>query len=683
MVCVAETIVLDPAAAATSRTALDITAWIDADGPDWGDATITQYLAEAARGSLPVDFTIPNRTVTIPLNIHAAGATSFDTFRQQIQAKAALIQREGGWLSRQTSIGTLYMDVVNATLKLGGGTLQAVSSIDPDAVLTLECTPDFYGAEITLDDIVETSAAEIVTKLKLSAADAVIKGDYPGRVRIVVDEDQAQAQLGLIWGLRCRQYSSATTAALRYEAEALTPMDTAAIATVTGASGGASNNVVRHANLATTWTPVLSTTILSGTASMTHTGTYRVWARVYSTSAVPPQLRFAWDVGDLTNPITNARWTIPVASNFYAADLGEIRLDAPPAGTHRWQGVIQAQGDAGGENVSIDKVWFQPVDEFAGVLRAPITVDPGIAGYSARDEFNQAAGALTGKTAAVGGVWAGAGDADDFAINTTDLTAQRTATSDADTQTGRYAISGVTGFAAQVVQVDATRSVIGGTGYSGVLARYTDVNNWFRAMITWPVATDSGASLVVTKRVAGTVTHLVNTTVQGFKPAADEWFTIRLYVDAAGRWSVRIFRPGTSRSLGFYAGSDSVLATAGTLATGKPGFFDYNNATACTRDYDNFAAWAQPPDAVLHASQSAELRHDGMFREDSTGVAYGPVSHVTGDLPRLPPSGLENRPVELFLKASRGDLDELSDSGIDDVSARAFYRPSWLHIPGT
>ncbi len=34
--------------------------------------------------------------------------------------------------------------------------------------------------------------------------------------------------------------------------------------------------------------------------------------------------------------------------------------------------------------------------------------------FTARDEFDQTAGALTGKVAPVGGTWAGAGDADDF-----------------------------------------------------------------------------------------------------------------------------------------------------------------------------------------------------------------------------------------------------------------------------
>ncbi|HTE59541.1 MAG TPA: hypothetical protein VK631_04275, partial [Solirubrobacteraceae bacterium] len=287
------------------RTELDITPFIDFEGVDFGDSAIESYMAEAALGQIPVDYRLPNRVITIPLNLMERGNVSFEGIRRSIQAKAAMFQQQGGWLMREVNGTPWYADVVSATLRLGGSTLQAVSDIDADAVLTLECVPDFYGDEITLDDITETSAAEIVRVLQLSAANAVIKGDYPGRVRIVVDEDQAQSQLGLLWGLRARHYSAATTAALAYEAEALTPLDSAAIATVTGASGGASNNVIQHANLATTWTPVLSTTILSGSLDMTHSGTYRVWARCYSSSIPPSRVRLVYDVDDLTNPAEN------------------------------------------------------------------------------------------------------------------------------------------------------------------------------------------------------------------------------------------------------------------------------------------------------------------------------------------------------------------------------------------
>jgi hypothetical protein len=84
---------------------------------------------------------------------------------------------------------------------------------------------------------------------------------------------------------------------------------------------------------------------------------------------------------------------------------------------------------------------------------------------------------------------------------------------------------------------------------------------------------------------------------------------------------------------------------------------------------------------VVFADQTAELRTDGLYRATSDGNGHGPVSHRQGDLPRLPPSGMEGRPVELFLKASRGDLEMLPDSGVDDISAQVFARPSWLFVP--
>jgi hypothetical protein len=38
--------------------------------------------------------------------------------------------------------------------------------------------------------------------------------------------------------------------------------------------------------------------------------------------------------------------------------------------------------------------------------------------------------------------------------------------------------------------------------------------------------------------------------------------------------------------------------------------------------------------------------------------------------------------VQTFLKGSRGDLVD-ADVGTDDISARLFYRPSYLYVGGT
>ena len=157
VVYVAETVKLDPSAVATSRTEVDITAFVSSEGIDWGDAAIEGYMADAERGSTLVDFRIPNRIVTIPLKLQARGGTTFNTIRRNIQAKVGQFQREGGWMSRTTSVGTLYGDVVSATLRLGGDWYQANKDFDTNAVLTLEVVPDWYGAEVALDDKTETA----------------------------------------------------------------------------------------------------------------------------------------------------------------------------------------------------------------------------------------------------------------------------------------------------------------------------------------------------------------------------------------------------------------------------------------------------------------------------------------------------------------------------------------------
>lgn len=135
----AETIVLDPSAVAVGRTQLDITSFIGAagEGIDWGDASLQSYMADQAVGSSPVDYRLPNRVVKIPLSLRTVGSTSYASIVASLQRKAGLIQREGGWLMRQIDSTPLYADVVNATLHLGGGWLQAYRSADVSASLQI------------------------------------------------------------------------------------------------------------------------------------------------------------------------------------------------------------------------------------------------------------------------------------------------------------------------------------------------------------------------------------------------------------------------------------------------------------------------------------------------------------------------------------------------------------------
>jgi hypothetical protein len=417
----AETLVLDAVEVAQARTEFDITAYVAQAGPDWGEAAIEQFLADVQLGQIPVDYRMPTRTITIPLLLR--GVTSgltFEQVRARLQQKAALFQRQGGWIKRQTAIGPLFADVIGATLKFGGSTGQALWGIDADAVLTLVTLPDWYGNEQTI--ATQTSA---VGKAELVMALTGIAGDFPARVRMIVTEVDGKTIRSLFWGVRNRYYSAASTARLAYEAEALTPISPG----VLGSAGGASTVKLGQASITQTeWTSVMSTDVAS-VGPMTHVGSYRVWARIYTgtfASSTQPQLRFVWDVGDLVLPVENAPVTVPATTNtFLLVDLGEVRLDTVPIGTYRWRGVIQAKGGQLNDS-NIDKLWFQPLDEYSGKLVANIAPTVGLTNYAVRDTFLQAPGALTGKTLGLGGTWTFAsGDTDDFSVISNGLVQRR------------------------------------------------------------------------------------------------------------------------------------------------------------------------------------------------------------------------------------------------------------------
>lgn len=646
----AERVILDPTEEATGRTELDITPWIASEGVDWGDATIEAYMAQQARGESPVDYRVPNRPISGGLRFtKTVGGTTTVQARANIQAKLARFQQEGGIVKRITaSGGTVYADVVNATFNATSvAGWESVASADIDPGFTLEALPDFYGPEVTLSDHTEASACELIF------TETAIKGDYPARVRIVVDEDDADTQMGLIWSFRSRHYSSATTAKYAYEAEELQALTPARIVALSGASGG---TVVQNGTVSTGWTPVCGGRV-GGTAYPTHTGTNRIYARLYSTSGTLAQARLVWDVGDLTNYSENPAWRFPSSSNFYIADLGEVRLDALGVGTHRWDWQIQAKGDVGTEDFKVDRVWIVNEDEGSGVLRAPINTSVSSGGYSARDEFNQSAGNLNGKTAAIGGVWATSGATTDIAVSGSGTATRATTSDGVSARTALLTLASFTKMAASIEFELSTVLTADSVKVSLFAGNATvQVNPGTKAAAVYgEVGGDPGAIAPIAPLAAGVRYRMVAVWMGAWVAG---WFGL----------------PGAERFIGVRP------ATAGSSTVAA--FSDWNTAaTAVTRTYDNFSAWVPDLDAVIHASQSLQLGTQAIAREDVGGTAYGPVSWVEGDLPRLPPAGFDGRTTQVFLKGSRGDVVSIPDSGIDDISAQVFYRPSWLFVP--
>lgn len=628
---------LDPPAVATARTALDLNVdpvRVDQKGIDWGQAAITAYMAQQSKyGSAPADFIVPNRTVTIPLFLgtgsypsQEAAIVGEENARSQLQQKVGLLQREGGFLLRQRAGGpAMYADIVNATLTLPD-VYGETAGVEPDVSLVLECLPDFYGDEVTLDAI---SATGVYTGiLKLSGATAVVQGDYPARARIIVTDTSGDNQLALLWGIRSRHYDASTEAALFYEAESMTALNGATVTALSGASGG---DVLEMAAVpATSWTAILET----NDAPLSHTGSYRVWARCFSATSTP-QLRLLWGVGSLSVPVTNDPVTLPSVNEFYLLDLGTVRLDAPPIGSNQWFGVIQAYTTVSCD-ISIDCLYFQPLDDGAGQL-AYVNVPPS--------------NAISATLAA------GAG-ANDAATGTLAWTNPGNITTD-----------------------DGSNAFI--TTGSTASSEYLKATSFGFSIPS--SATVAGIELTVKRRAgfsgAGVFDHAVRLVKAGTVQATDRsisafWDGIAYehvtYGAPADLWG-GTWAPSDINNSGFGAAiSAGFIGTLGSVAD-----VDFMSMTV----YFSFGGFSYTQDAVVYANGPCELRHDAMFRQGPGSGPYGPVSQVVGDLVRLPPSGIEDRPCQVFIKPTRGDLDTLPDLGLDGMTVQVKYRPCWLSRP--
>lgn len=660
--------ILDPSEKTTGRTELDITPWIKVDGVDKGEAAMEPYKAKAKLGESVLDYDMPNRLISLPLVIRDMGGTSFAQVRSNIQAKAALCMREGMVGKCITAQGgTVYFDIVANGLTLGGDWLQANRDVDVNAELRLEAIPDFYEPEELIAEAEEKTATELIKVIEDPG------GDMPARCRILIEDKQGESIKGVIWAFRSRHYSAASTAKTAYQAEELEPLGASTKSSLAGASGG---TVVQNTALPSVFTPVLSTGYL------THTGTNRVYARLRSPDGTAVSGQFSWDVGDLVNPTANPEFSFPGGSAYYVLDAGEVRLDPPPVGTHRWQGRFDFKGTEGGEDVQVDEVWIVNCDEGQGVLSAP--PQPTVGELKAWDNFNtHSAGTITGKVASLGGTWTGAGDAVGFTIDTTNKWITREVKSDADLNTGRYERLGTAAATKTEVSLDLRIGPYSGVvlGRFGVFVRYADTSNWL--MLAYQNRYKGTATLALLKRKEGTVSVLGS--IEGLSFAEASWRTLSLSVDTAGQIFAFDGPQGGGQTLRLSV-ADADLASGGKLESGGYGVYDaFVDSGSLLRQYDNFYVTVPSTavDAVIFASQKAQITTDGMYRLDFGGTAYGPVSRVIGDLPRLPAGGLEGRSVELFVKNSAGDFDEVADSSIPDLKVQVFASRSWLTVPGT
>lgn len=607
-----------------------------------------------------------NGELVIPLRVYGTSATNLDTQIGQVQQKVAKVNRTenkgvGGVVEITFPSGNSYRFSATEAHFSHGLTQSYVSRWRVDGELKFMVTPGALGAEVQL----ATSSGN--GQMVFTAADP--GGDLPALGRLVVGAT-SQDQWACHVGVQSQHYDAASTAALSFNGTDLTPLGTS---TDTGSA-------IRNTDLVPTWQTIGSTEI-AGTGHMTHLGDFQVWVRTRrpTGNAGEVSLRLAYAQGStFRTPTTNPE-VIFDANEREGVDcwvsLGQVNLRVPVQGTNKWEGRFEAKSSVVGDEIDIKAVRLFPVTEGyieLSALQAFETPTP----FSARDEFDQTAGALTGKVAPVGGTWTvvtGSG-ATDFQVETTGNTAEHTAAA----ANKRMVSVGTTNYTDIVVQTDLKFSVYTSAGLSlGLFARCDGaaVANAFLANVS--VGTTAGVPYA--NLTAGVPVAFSNDISP---PVAGAWYTMRALIRANGAYAVWFFPRGSSAGSPLAVGQDAALATAGARATGRIGLYDVNNgAVAATRNYDNFAAWVPTASAAIFSGRELELRHNAAEREETTANEWSTVPLRDGKYLRIPAGGMEGRTARLAVAAYRNDPDTMGNDNDDALTATLYGTPVYLSVP--
>jgi hypothetical protein len=529
------------------------------------------------------------------------------------------------------------------------------------------------------------------------------KGDVPALGRLTVNELQGVNQQWAVWGIEADDaYDiTAASAALYYECESRTPLGSATTATASSTSGfsGGTPNALQALSLPPFDVPIMSTQAAGGGAHLTHVGTFRVFLRVNPTAptGTTTTLRLDWAVGDFTtytsNPSTDL--TLEAQAVGWLVDLGYVTIPKPTTGAQRWEGRVVARSSAGTGALLLDYLFLVPVDYGSGEL-ASGTQTVASSAPTAYDTFDQAAGALTGKSSSGGAqVWTAqtiGGTTTDFQVDATNHVATRTVTTDG---TSRAVSLGTTSYASMTWQVDVwlgdLSPIAGSPPIHNVqlFARYVDNLNYMR--IEYQHQWNSGlgqGTLNMYRTIAGAQTNIRTAPVNALRVAQMTWYTFQLTVDASGRARFWGWPRGGTPGAPQLDVTDTAFATGGTLASGAVGIKvavigPAGGKGPIVQQFDNAAVFSGTTvitDALVFANRQLEVRHDTVQRQDATGTFWQPVGSNEGDLLRLPAAGREGRRVRGIVKLSR-NLPGGGVDFIDDLSAVMQYQPRYLSVP--
>lgn len=538
-------------------------------------------------------------------------------------------------------------------------------ALSPEFTVELTCKPYWRGTET----LTATSTATApLTTLEVPN----VTGDVPALGRLIVTDTETQSRRFVEWGIEGPlTYNSGTS--LIIDSDSLVTSGFAGTGTTVSDAydpGAAGDSAIIGG-------AYLQPAALCGTGDQTHIGSFRVRARVVSALGGTAMFRLSWQAGD--GPFTSNAWVTPRNTfTWEEHDLGTITI---PAGSGRWTGRVEVMLNPAnlgplGTGVYLDYLTLIPVSDGYGKARAAYSYSAGVVtGY---DQFTgaTAAAALNARVAPAGGTWATSGAATDFAF-ADDLSGEQIKRSTSSDAGPRWAILGSTNYTDVQVESVAMRTSSGGAGVVelGVVARWTDSSNYLRL-----VAQRDGSgvrTLYLIQRVAGVDTTLASASIPVSWNIASA-NKLRLIVFSSGR-VLGDFLAAAGSLLASVEASSTVLATAGTLATGKPGIYDYNStASAIARYYDDFAVSTPAAEPIaLYSGRTMQIRHETVYRDNGAGTYTGvPPSYRGGRF--LLPVGTSR----VAVLARRNDLEAATSANVtDSTRIQVGWTPRGLAVP--
>jgi hypothetical protein len=544
------------------------------------------------------------------------------------------------------------------------------------------CRPFGYGEEVT--GPTATSTAPI-----FSLDIPNVPGDVPAEGRLQLSDNATTgrkfAEVGTSW----RYYNA--SADFYLEGADLSITGTQA-ASVTDAKAY-NSNAYELDSLIAGWQDVCA-----AASDQPHRGPWRLKVRARNTATdADVQLRILWRVG-------SEPWSeLPPVSvpSFTPGDYAEMDMGLiNPVGIAALHMKVQAYSDlatSNTEGIRVDYIHTVPAERYFTCRGAAVTSGgAAVVGY---DDFDHGSDGdtLNGTTAAGGGTWSGAGDADSWLLAPSAQDAyvsRQPSASDASINTGRYSVLGSSrGNQTVTVPVECLNDGNGTNDETrcGALLRYADTDNWLMA-VARVKKTSSGRSkyLSVIKRVAGTVTTIAE--ISASKTKLDTTSSritgiIECGVDTSGNVTVRTGGSDASEATSLdLQVTDTALATAGALGTGKPGI--YGATTAGSRKglqivYDFLASStiATTEDIwVVPIAGKGEFTHEDAHAIDAftTPSAIQP----RGARVFIDPEGEIGRTTRLVVKARPTDIVTQADTKASpSTTASIFYTPRYAVAP--